>query len=84
MSDKITKHHATTMDTPYGQLPIRECIRNDFETKTDREIADIALGGRFVNPEYLAELIARGLCERGMFAKDIYARIRQREEQERI
>lgn len=70
---------ATHMDTPVGPIRIREEVRLEMADMTDREIADRALGGRFIDPEFFAELLHRGLSGPGMYAHDTYRIIEGRE-----
>ena len=50
---------ATHMQTPVGPIPIRAAIIEEMAGLSDREIADKALGGRFIDPEYFTELLHR-------------------------
>lgn len=71
---------ATHMKTPVGDIPIRESIRKEMATMTDRQIADKALrDAPHINPEYFAELCHRGLCGPGVYRKDVYRMIQERE-----
>lgn len=71
---------AKYMATPVGPMPIREHIVNEMALKTDREIADQALkSGPFIDPEYYAELLHRGLSGPGMMTEDTYRLIEERE-----
>ena len=70
---------ATHMPTPCGPMPIRENVRKEMADLSDRQIADRALGGRFIDPEYYAELLHRGLSGPGMHKEDTYRLIKERE-----
>ena len=71
---------AQYMPTPCGPVPIREHVRKKMAVMSDREIADQALGGAFIDPEYYAELLHRGLSGPGMHKEDTYKLIEQREQ----
>jgi hypothetical protein len=71
---------AKFMKTPVGDMPIRKHVIQAMSKMTDREIADRALrSGRFIDPEYFAELCHRGLSGPGMFEVDTYELIEKRE-----
>ncbi len=71
---------ATHMKTPIGKIPIRTEIIKEMLKKSDREIAEQALNSSsFIDPEYYAELCARGLSGPGMKKKDTYALINAKE-----
>lgn len=73
--------HATHMATPVGAIAISESIAETFKYMSDREIADKALkSGPFIDPEYYAELLHRGLSGPGMYTEDTYRLIEQREQ----
>jgi len=73
--------HATHMQTPIGPLPIRENIAKRLHGMSDREVADETFKSirGFINPEAFAELCARGLSGPGMYERDTYALINERE-----
>lgn len=70
---------ATHIQTPVGKFPIREHIAESFKSMTDREVADKALSGPFIDPEYYPELLRRGLSGPGMYKEDTYKLIQERE-----
>ena len=70
---------ARYMRTPIGPVPIREAIVEAQSRMTDRQVADAAFASEFIDPEAFAELVHRGLCGPGMFQKDVYRLIEQRE-----
>lgn len=71
---------ATHMQTPVGLMPIRESEIRANAALTDRELADKAIGGRFIDPEAFAELCERRLCFRGWSKADTYNEIARREQ----
>lgn len=73
---------ATHMQTPVGPMPIREGVRESLSKMADREVADAAFDGPFINPEPFAELCHRGLCFRGDMESDVYQRVALRESEE--
>lgn len=70
---------ARFMKTPFGRMEIRPGIVEVQARMTDRQVADAAFAGSFIDPEAFAELAHRGLCSPGMFQKDVYRLIEQRE-----
>lgn len=76
--------HATHMQTPYGYVEIPPWTRDKFPKMTDREIVNAAInnGTRFINPEYFAELLNRGLAANGAQRSQIFKTLEQREAQQ--
>ena len=70
---------AKYMPTPCGPVPIREHVRQELSEMTDREVADRAFSGPFIDPESYAELLHRGLSAPGWFHEDTYKEIERRE-----
>jgi hypothetical protein len=68
------------MKTPLGNIPIRQEVASKFPSMTDREIADKALkSSSYIDPEFFAELVNRGLSWRGCAIEDTYRMIGERE-----
>jgi len=69
--------------SPIGNMPIRDHIIKEMANKTDREIADKVFDSPFIDPEYYAELMSRGLSGPGVFKEVTYKRIKDRENTKR-
>ena len=67
------------MPTPVGPMPIRASVVKAMDTMTDREVANKAFEGPFIDPEHFAELLHRKLSAPGMFEVDTYRLIEDRE-----
>lgn len=65
--------------TPVGRFPVPDGIATDLDNMTDRQVADRALSGGFIEPYAYSELLERGLSGPGMFKEDTYRLIEQRE-----
>lgn len=71
--------HAIYFNSPSGRTPIRESIRNSFDSMTDREVANKAFGENYVDDEYYSELVHRDLAGPGVSQKETLIRIELKE-----
>lgn len=70
---------ADTYNTPVGDIPIREHVKNELLSMTDRELIDSILAPAYADPELMGEAIHRKLIWRGASNEEIYASVEARE-----
>lgn len=70
---------ADTYNTLVGDMPIREHVKNELMSMTDRELIDAILAPTCADPELMGEAIHRKLIWRGASNEEIYATVEARE-----
>lgn len=75
---------ATHYPTPVGNMPIRDSVREKLTNVSDRELVDHIASHRYVDPEYIGEAIHRELIWRGATSQEIYAAVKEREQNRKV